>query len=210
MKVRFIIVILILSAFPVKQSFSQNREDNICYINNSRIYFQLDKRWPDKKKKEISALFSLDSALIELAFKGEPSFVYDSTEWQVNHINSDIIELSKAVSGSNSTYNPNDIFLIDDRIFMPPAGLKQIFSTPKRYGINSFAKEPTVEYADGIARFTLKGYQKTRQVYLSGTFNNWSTMQNPVRKTDTGWEISIKLEPGRYLYKYIADGKWNQ
>jgi len=33
-------------------------------------------------------------------------------------------------------------------------------------------------------------------------------MELPMKKTDAGWEISVELAPGRYLYKYITDGRW--
>ncbi len=208
MKFPTILILLILAVLPAIHGFSQNKQDNVCYINNNRIYFQLDKRWPEAKRKEISSLFSLDSTLIELAFKGEPAFVYDSIPWQVDKIDADIFELSKALNGHGSAYNPNDLFLLDDRIFMLPVNIGPIFSQPKKYGVNSFAKNPTVEYNDSSARFILNGYLKVGQVFLSGTFNTWSTMQNPMSRTESGWEISIKLGPGRYLYKFIVDGKW--
>ena len=33
-------------------------------------------------------------------------------------------------------------------------------------------------------------------------------MQNQMQPSDSGWTISLKLKPGKYLYKYIIDGKW--
>jgi hypothetical protein len=187
---------------------AQYKTDNVCYINNGRIYFQLDKRWTDAQKKEISSLFSLDSALIEQAFEGKPVLTADSITWNVNRINENVMELSKPVSKSKAVYQPNDVFLIDDNIFILPFQGLPFFGTPKKYGINKFVKEPTITYENGTARFYLPGYQKTGQVYLSGSFNNWSTMELPMQKTASGWETSFELAPGRYLYKYITDGKW--
>jgi hypothetical protein len=47
------------------------------------------------------------------------------------------------------------------------------------------------------------------QVFLSGEFNGWSPNATPMeRKPDGHWEASLALQPGRYQYKYIADGQW--
>jgi len=208
MKNRFVfylIVFLIAKVFTVK---AQYKPDNVCYINNGRIYFQLDKRWTDGQKKEISSLFSLDSALIEQAFEGKPGFISDSIAWEVNRIDDNVVELSKPVSKSKAEYQPNDVFLIDDNIFILPFQGLPFIGTPKKFGINKFVKEPTVTYEKGMARFYLPGYPEAKQVYLSGSFNNWSTMELPMQKTSAGWETSVELAPGRYLYKYITDGKW--
>lgn len=46
-------------------------------------------------------------------------------------------------------------------------------------------------------------------VYIAGTFNNWDVTSNPLKKEWTGmWKTSLKLVPGKYEYKYIVDGSW--
>ena len=75
------------------------------------------------------------------------------------------------------------------------------------YGVNNF-KEPTVFSRDGKTTFTLNGYGKASNVYLSGSFNDWSTLKTPMKKTDAGWEVTLDLNPGKYLYKFIVDGHW--
>jgi 1,4-alpha-glucan branching enzyme len=49
-----------------------------------------------------------------------------------------------------------------------------------------------------------------KSVYLAGQFNDWSTSANPLKlDAKTGlWKASVKLAPGRYLYKFIVDGEW--
>lgn len=47
------------------------------------------------------------------------------------------------------------------------------------------------------------------QVSLSGDFNNWDTNANPMKKDKKGvWKTSISLKPGRYEYRFFADGNW--
>lgn len=62
--------------------------------------------------------------------------------------------------------------------------------------------------ADSTTTVVLKNYEKASQVLLSGNFNNWSTISQPMTKTDSAWVCTIKLKPGKYLYKFIVDGNW--
>ncbi len=187
---------------------AQNKPDNVCYISNNRIYFQLDKRWSESKKKEFSTLFSLDSSLIEQAFKDMSGFTVDSIAWQVSRINENIVELSKSIINNPVSYQKNDVFLLDDSWFMKTFAGIPLFSDEKKYGINKFSKSASISYVDGMARFSLTGKHKAGTVFLSGTFNNWSTMALKMNKTGTGWDADVKLTPGKYLYKFIVDGRW--
>ena len=47
-----------------------------------------------------------------------------------------------------------------------------------------------------------------RHVSLAGDFNQWSE-QLPMRRDDDGWwVIELKLAPGDYRFRYVADGTW--
>src|SRR5207245_5807556 len=49
----------------------------------------------------------------------------------------------------------------------------------------------------------------TRQVSLAGDFNNWDTKAAPMYKGPDGiWRLSVPLGPGRYEYRFYADGVW--
>jgi len=73
------------------------------------------------------------------------------------------------------------------------------------YGVNSFSRNYTFQYKDGIASFFLPGYKKSRQVFLAGTFNNWNVTETPMQNVDSGWIIHVKLLPGKQFYKFIVD-----
>jgi len=47
---------------------------------------------------------------------------------------------------------------------------------------------------------------------LVGDFNNWTPDKNSeLEKSETGkWEKVLSLPPGRYHYKFIADGEWRE
>jgi 1,4-alpha-glucan branching enzyme len=46
-------------------------------------------------------------------------------------------------------------------------------------------------------------------VAVSGDFNAWSPHAAPMRRQQNGqWETALVLQPGRYQYKFVADGQW--
>jgi 1,4-alpha-glucan branching enzyme len=49
----------------------------------------------------------------------------------------------------------------------------------------------------------------TQKVSLAGDFNNWDTNAAPMHKGPDGiWRLSVPLGPGRYEYRFYADGVW--
>jgi len=47
------------------------------------------------------------------------------------------------------------------------------------------------------------------EVSIAGEFNNWDTRANPLKKEKNGlWKITLPLTPGKYEYRFLTDGKW--
>jgi 1,4-alpha-glucan branching enzyme len=50
---------------------------------------------------------------------------------------------------------------------------------------------------------------EAREVCLAGDFNCWDIHTNPMKKDRSGlWKVTLPLMPGRYEYRFIADGQW--
>lgn len=48
-----------------------------------------------------------------------------------------------------------------------------------------------------------------REVSLAGDFNDWDASKHPMRQDSSGlWKKTVLLEPGRYEYKFVVDGQW--
>ena len=48
-----------------------------------------------------------------------------------------------------------------------------------------------------------------RRVHVAGTFNNWNLEACALRKDRSGkWKTALSLPPGRYEYRYLVDGIW--
>lgn len=48
-----------------------------------------------------------------------------------------------------------------------------------------------------------------RNVHVAGTFNDWDLEASPLRKDRSGkWKAALSLPTGRYEYRYLVDGVW--
>lgn len=47
------------------------------------------------------------------------------------------------------------------------------------------------------------------QVFVVGDFNDWQPESTPLAHNGDGlWAVEIALPPGRYEYRFVADGEW--
>ena len=70
------------------------------------------------------------------------------------------------------------------------------------YGVN--------QVNDAVAFVTL--YPRADSVQVAGDFNSWQPAQNPMERVgDSGiWQTEIKLPQGKYRYRLVVDGQWQQ
>jgi len=189
-------------------AFAQFDPKGICRIENDQLIFRLDKQWTDDQKKEVSRLFDLDSNLLARVFDGNPFIELDSVTWAVKVLHPGIVEISKMlappppkIEKPGKEYILFDFWSDEMRPSPPPPAVP--------FGVNRFKLKQSFDYQEGIATFFLPGFKEKNKVYISGSFNNWSTMESPMTRTDSGWIFRIPLPAGRYSYKFILDGKWS-
>ncbi len=60
------------------------------------------------------------------------------------------------------------------------------------------------------AKFSLNAPEAI-EVILIGDFNQWNPKSHHMKSSGNGiWEKAIMLQPGRYEYKFLVDGQWQQ
>jgi len=201
--IRHIILFVFLAAAVVARP--QYNPKDVCRISDNRVILQLDRNWTPDQKKEVMNLFDIDSTLMAGAFSGKPDITVNGEKWNIKKLDNHRVELSKPM-GKRRTINEGDVYMLDDR-WINAAGIEERESAT--YGVNVFSLYTVFNYNRGVAKFFLPERKYAEHVYLSGTFNNWSTMQTPMIRCDSGWFITLELKPGKYSYKYIIDGKWS-
>jgi enterochelin esterase-like enzyme len=50
-----------------------------------------------------------------------------------------------------------------------------------------------------------------RQVFVAGEMTAWDAGKRAMQRDPTGvWRVTLDMEPGEYLYKFVVDGQWLQ
>ena len=48
-----------------------------------------------------------------------------------------------------------------------------------------------------------------RQVFLAGEMTDWDTGKKAMERDPSGtWHVTLDLEPGQWIYKFVVDGQW--
>jgi chromosome partitioning protein len=70
------------------------------------------------------------------------------------------------------------------------------------YGVN--------QMGDAVVFVTL--YPRAGTVQVAGDFNNWQPTATPLEKVGSSgvWQTKIKLPTGKYRYRLVVDGQWQQ
>jgi chromosome partitioning protein len=54
-------------------------------------------------------------------------------------------------------------------------------------------------------------YPRAKSVQIAGDFNNWQPQQTVMKPSQDGkWELALSLAPGKYRYRMVVDGQWQQ
>jgi len=66
------------------------------------------------------------------------------------------------------------------------------------------------QITDAIVFVTL--YPRAETVQIAGDFNNWQPANTQMQKVGTSgvWQTKLKLPAGRYRYRLVVDGQWQQ
>lgn len=198
----YLILIFVLLLSSMKTVFAQSR--NNLFIENDRLVLEIDIKSPAKvidSILKVAGVSTINTAkIIEGDFK-----TMGVDGWEMVMRNGNVVTFNRLMADLNE--NPQSApFEITTRLSEFAAN----HGYPKdiKYGVNKFSKITVFGLSSGLTRFILPGYTRARRVFLSGSFNNWSTLKGAMKRIDGGWIIDIKLEPGAYEYKFIADSRW--
>lgn len=186
---------------------AQVEPENALRLDDGQIIITIDNRWTSEQRQQVQMLFEVDSLLMMKAFENLQEVTVDSVTWKIRRVDQNRAEVFKsAMDYTDGVFDREDIvFVEDDWINF---GKKEAARISEPSGVNILTRNDVFNYRKGKARFFLPNRLQAQQVYLSGTFNDWSTMKTPMQRTDSGWVTSMDLLPGKYLYKYIIGGRW--
>ena len=200
--------LLLIALFDSLTSLAQYDPDKICHIDNGEIIFSINLKWTEKEKKEVFALFDLDSTLMAQVYQGKLVIKVGGETWNVKKIKPNIAELSKPVQSKNEKSLKYDDLSLEIDKWTKFSG--NAAETSVIYGINNFEIANTFVFRNNNAWLYLPDFKTAHKVNIAGTFNGWSTTQTPMKAVNSGWTVELKLKPGKYAYKFIVDGQWTK
>lgn len=181
-------------------SFGQTHHD--FFIDQDEMVLQIDLSKSNQSIDSLLKVAGIKSADINAIRKGNLD-LFTKDHWTVQR-NAQGLELRRSLNYLTEL-NGSNLIQILDQIF---TGGDPNYDTNASYGVNHFAKLTVTETDDGFTHFFLPSYKNAQKVVLSGSFNQWSLEDDLMKRTANGWEVAIKLKPGKHLYKYIVDGNW--
>lgn len=194
----FIISFLVISSFLKSQ--------NLFVLKDNEMYFKVMRNWSKSEADSILALYDMSQLSYDsLVNKGTlGSFANDG--WQIAKRTKKYIKISKKINqnieGSWENISFNNYWTSDSSY----SGNQ---FTKNVYGYNQWKKQSVFEI-NGKTRFYLYGNGSAQGVFLSGSFNKWSTGKTEMIKTEEGWYIDLDIPAGRHEYKFIIDGYWKR
>jgi hypothetical protein len=139
------------------------------------------------------------------ALRGFPDAHKVTVAGSFNNWNIDNIPLQKKGKGWEAKLYLRDgthtyRFWVDGEWYTDPAN-------PTKVKDKDGHTNSVINQGEAVA-FKLDGHKDAKAVYVAGTFNNWKPNEISLKKTATGWGLSLVIPPGNYGYKFIVDGNW--
>lgn len=198
------LLLCFLMLFPwSSNSFAQEKIITQFHNNDFIILIRIGALNTEEIKK-LEADYSLNIPNLETLLAEGTLEEILINEWIITSTPNGYLSLKQISNNYNQAHSFTEIkwSFLDNKKF------NSYFYFPvARYGANPIKKREKASI-DGIKKFKLAGYEKATSVSISGNFNAWNTNGTPMIKTVDGWEIDLKLKPGKYLYKFIVDGNW--
>ena len=194
-------LLILLSALPLISN-AQNSAD-VVRVEGNMLVVTLDNRNTEECKNLLLYFGLNEDSLFNFGNIGQ----LKNDGWELLKIDKHVAVIGRSLTADADKikWGAQPLYFDEQTIAAGTPG----YPGPVNYGANKFKSAPTVfENKNDVTVFLLRQNLNATKVFLSGNFNNWSTGSTPMQKTDSGWVAAIKLKPGKYFYKFIVDGNW--
>jgi hypothetical protein len=197
--------ILLVCCLSPCAAFAQK---DIFTIENNRMILRLDNRWTSVFRDSILRNYDMSGLSMDTVVRFRNAGKYTADGWSVNKKNKYVYEITKEIdAGTGNLELFSNPWAIKGNAPDSQGALPNAF-TDRTFGFNEFRSPSVTILNNGLTLFTYQSSRKTATVYLSGSFNNWSTGGLPMTRNGDIWQVTLPLKAGRYEYKFIVDGKW--
>lgn len=171
-------------------------------IEGTNIVLSLSNTLSREEQRTILAQFGMENISLDSLWRFGTLGKWGKEGWKVQQSTKNVLSIYKPVQSLSGSMNKNFRYV--------PNEMRNLIEQQTRstFGVNNFRKQNVFPLSNGKTRFFYEGLQNAEDVFLSGTFNEWSTLAAPMHRTDSGWIADLALPAGKHCYKYIIDGHW--
>lgn len=172
------------------------------HIEGTDIVLTLSNRLSVAEQRKIINQFGMSGLSLDSLWEFGTLGRYTNEGWKVHKSAKGVIRIYKPVHELSGKLGKANAYL--------PHEMQNLIEQQTRatFGVNDFRKPSVLLLPNGLTRFYFEGLQRAGDIFLSGTFNEWSTLSTPMVRVDSGWIADVKLLPGKHQYKFIIDGQW--
>ncbi len=189
------------------------QSSDIFTIDNEMMVIKLERTTTKTQCESICKLYTLPSFSIDSLFAFKKLGKLSSDGWRLRSLDAKIAVIERPLKDMTNTKEWSKSAVLLAMGNQSSTGREGMPGYPADvdYGRNKFGQKVTVrQRVAGYALFWLPENKNAKKVFLSGSFNDWSLYGNPMVLSDSGWVLQVKLEPGKYFYKFIVDGNWTE
>lgn len=197
----FLYCFLLLATEPV---FAQPAKKSY-YLKDGKMNIKLSKNINEASLDSFIRQFALEELSLKDFLKNNFTDSIIKKGWSVAINDNDLCILNKSLAALDDFKDPINRLKIIDETFNA-IGFSN--SSTDKMGINSFRTKSSFAEEDSVVTFFLNNHINAGAVRLAADFTSWAAGSLPMQKDGNGWSVKVKLRPGKYLYKFVVDGKW--
>jgi len=176
-------------------------------IRDGKMYIEVKKKMDERSLDSFIVRFGLDDLGLKYFIRTNSPDSLKKMGWYFEFNNAEMFGISKPLISSEDLTNVADKIMFTAK----EPGNDALFPSVNNgmlFGCNRFKNKFPFTVQDSVVTFYLRNHNNANRVMLAGSFNNWDPGKLSMTKTDNGWTAQVKLSPGKYWYKFIADGNW--
>lgn len=195
-------VTILLYFITVLAGYAQTPDLREYKIEGHNIVLHLDAKMPRPEQEKLLKQTGMEGLSLDTLWKFNSLGRWGKEGWKLLKTNAGY-KIYKSITDLSGDIKWNKA-IVHYKSDLTMTIQSQVTAT---FGTNSIRNGAVVtNKAD--TRFFLKGFRSAKDVYLSGTFNEWSTLKTRMTKSDSGWHVTVPLQAGKHQYKFIVDSRW--
>lgn len=207
-------IAILIFAFISVNTYAQKDSLKGYRIEGDTIIFSFDKEDYKKGTHDFSGdKRDFDDLDIENVVVSGEFNNWSKNKWYMAKVDKDRYELRKSIHDFTDEFSWEFKFVINNSYWAEPSRkdgniAKATKDGQRLHGVYNLKMYVAYPNKKGNAHFKLKGYKDAKKVIVAGSFNKWNEHLFKMDKVEDGWELTLKIKPGVYEYRFIVDGHW--